>query len=333
MVKFSVRLLGTLGNAEVLQKLAVTAEKNGFDACWFAHDPFQPNSWISTVAVASATRNMSIGLNVKPYTIDPSEIATLAAQLDDFSNGRVVLDLGSHTDTMFNEWLGLSQKLSDLTRESVGLVRGLLEGRVMEHAGRYFKWSKEAYLRFKPLRKNIPIYIPGLGKEMFELSGEIGDGSLPMATPPESFDYPMKHIKEGLKKAGRDVSDYDFVGLIWIYHSPDGEMDSMALRRLISYFLPYLEEEMVSMVGVTRDEVRQIDDLLKKRDYDGAADAVPEKALDLVVHGTTEECIRRIEVLISKGATNISIGAPFGRDPDKSIESIGREIISYFKNQ
>lgn len=333
MVKFSVRLLGTLGNVEVLQNLAISAEKNGFDACWFAHDPFQPNSWISTVAVASVTKKMSIGLNIKPYTLDPSEIATLAAQLDYFSNGRVILDLGSHTDTMFNDWLGLDQKLVDLTRESVELVRGLLEGKIMEHKGKYYRWSQEAYLRFEPLRKKIPIYIPGLGKEMFELSGEIGDGSLPMATPPESFDYPMKHIREGLRMAGRDDSDYDYVGLIWIYHSPEGEVDKMSLKRLISYFLPFLEDEMVSMVGVTRDEVNRVTDLLKRRDYEGAAEAVSDKTLDLVVYGTTEDCIKRIEVLVKKGATNISIGAPFGKNPDKSIELIGKEIISYFKDQ
>ena len=81
MVKFGIRLLGTLGNVSHLQKLASMAEKSGFDACWFAHDPFQPNSWVSSVAVASVTKKISIGFNIKPYTIDPSEIATFAALL------------------------------------------------------------------------------------------------------------------------------------------------------------------------------------------------------------------------------------------------------------
>ncbi|AKA47831.1 hypothetical protein IX51_00620 [uncultured archaeon] len=333
MVKFGIRLLGTLGNVEMLQKLGSSAEKNGFDACWFAHDPFQPNSWVSSVAVASVTNKISIGFNIKPYTIDPSEIATFATQLDDFSRGRAVVALGSHTETMFNDWIGLHQNLLDLTRESVELVRGLLDGKIMEYNGKVFHWSNEAYMRFKPLRRKIPIYVPGIGKEMFELSGEIGDGSLPMATPPESFDYPMKYIKEGMKRAGRENDDFDYVGLIWIYHSPEGNVDKMSLKRIIAYFIPYLEEEMVSMVGVTRDEVRAIAEFLGKRDYEGAAKAVPDKMLDLAVYGTTEDCIKRIEVLLKKGATSISIGGPFGENPVESIERIGKEVISYFKSR
>lgn len=332
MVKFGVRLLGTLGNVEYLQKLGSAAERSGFDACWFAHDPFQPNSWVSSVAVASSTKKISIGFNVKPYTIDPSEIATFATQLDDFSHGRAILALGSHTETMFNDWINLNQNLIDLTRESVELVRGLLGNNIMEYQGKVFQWSKEAYLRFKPLRSRIPIYIPGIGKEMFSLSGEVGDGSLPMATPPESFDYPMKYIKEGLNKAGRDPSTFDFVGLIWIYHSPSGEVDKMALKRIIAYFIPYLEDEMVSQVGISRSDIAPIENKLRERDYEGAAELVPDKMLDLAVYGTTEDCIKRIETLLKKGATSISIGGPFGREAVESLETIGKEVVSYFKD-
>jgi 5,10-methylenetetrahydromethanopterin reductase len=333
MVKFGIRLLGTLGNVSHLQKLASMAEKSGFDACWFAHDPFQPNSWVSSVAVASVTKKISIGFNIKPYTIDPSEIATFAAQLDDFSNGRAVIALGSHTEKMFEEWIGLKQNLVGLTRESVELVRGLLDGKIMEYNGKIFHWTKEAYLRFKPLRNRIPIYVPGIGKDMFRLSGEIGDGSLPMATPPESFDYPMKYIKEGIESAGRDPNSFDYVGLIWIYLANDGVVDKMSLKRIIAYFLPYLEKEMISHVNVTEDEIKKIDLLLSKRDYEGAAHAVSDKMLDLAVYGDTEQCIKRIEKLVKKGATSISVGGPFGKNPEQALGIIGKDIISYFKNQ
>lgn len=333
MVKFGIRLLGTLGNVELLQRLGSTAEKNGFDACWFAHDPFQPNSWVSSVAVAAVTKRITIGFNIKPYTIDPSEIATFATQLDDFSHGRTVVALGSHTEEMFNDWIGLNQNLIDLTGESVELVRGLMEGKIMNYSGKVFHWSKEAYLRFKPLRKKIPIYIPGIGKEMFRLSGALGDGSLPMATPPESYDYPMKYINEGLEQAGKDKSSFDYVGLIWIYHSSDGNVDKMALKRIIAYFIPYLEDEMVSQIGVTKEDIRPIADLLAKRNYEAAAEAVPDKMLDLAVFGTADDCIRRIETLVKKGATSISVGGPFGRNPEESIEAIGKKIIPYFRDQ
>jgi 5,10-methylenetetrahydromethanopterin reductase len=332
-LKFGIRLLGTLGDAKRLQRLGVVAEKSGFDACWFAHDPFQRNSWVSAVAVASATKKISIGYNVKPYTIDPSEVATFAAGLDETSQGRAILGLGSHTETMY-DWLGLNRgNLVDLTHESIDLIRGLLRGNTMEFNGKYFHWNKECYLRFDPLRRNLPIYIPGIGKKMFELSGMIADGSLPMATPPESIDYPINHIREGARKAGRDFSKIDCVGLIWIYVSKSGHVNKMALKRVIAYFLPYLEDEMINRVGITqREDVEPIRRKLLRGDYGGAAESVTDKMLELAVYGAPKECIQRIEAMAKKGATSVSIGGPLGKDPEEAIKLIGREIIPEFRD-
>jgi 5,10-methylenetetrahydromethanopterin reductase len=331
--KFGIRLLGTLGDARELQRLGVVAEKSGFDSCWFAHDPFQRSSWVSAVAVASATKKISIGYNVKPYTIDPSEVAAFATGLDEVSNGRAILGLGSHTETMY-DWLGLNKgNLVELTHEAIDLVRGLLKGNTMEFNGKWFHWNKECYLRFKPLRSNLPIYIPGIGKKMFELSGMIADGSLPMATPPESFDYPVKYIREGARKAGRDPSKIDCVGLIWIYVSKTGHVDKLALKRVIAYFLPYLEDKMISKVGITQLDVEPIKVKLLKGDYEGAAESVTDNMLDLAVYGTPRECIERISVMRKKGASSISIGGPLGKNPEEAIRLIGKEIIPEFGSE
>ena len=330
---FGIRLLGTLGDANIHQRLGVIAEKSGFDGCWFAHDPFQRSSWISAVAVACATRRIRIGYNVKPYTIDPSEVATFATGLDEISKGRAILGLGSHTETMY-DWLGLNKKnldLANLTRESIELIRGLLREETMKFDGSVFHWSEECYLRFKPLRKEIPIYIPGIGKKMFELSGMIADGSLPMATPPESIDYPIKYIMEGARKARRNPSEIDYVGLIWIYVDKSGRVDKKALKKVIAYFLPYLEDAMIKRVGITQQDVEPIRRALSKRNYELAVQCVSDDMLDLAVYGTPDQCIERIDSMRKKGATTVSIGGPLGQDPEEAIKLIGREIIPHFK--
>ncbi|HZW57717.1 MAG TPA: LLM class flavin-dependent oxidoreductase [Nitrososphaerales archaeon] len=332
-IKFGIRLLGTLGDANVLQRLGVVAEESGFDGCWFAHDPFQRNSWVSAVAVAAATKKITIGYNVKPYTIDPSEIATFAAGLDEISHCRAIIGIGSHTESMY-EWLGLraGKPLLDLTRESVQLVKGLIRGETMEYRGRIFNWNSECYLRFKPLRADLPVYIPGIGPEMFELSGEIADGSLPMATPPESIDYPLGYIRAGARKAGRDPSSVDCYGLVWIYVSRDGKVDKIALKRVIAYFLPFLEEKMISRTGITSEEVEQISRLLSQKKYEQAVEKVSDKMLDLAIYGTPQQCITRLESMLKEGATGISIGGPLGEDPSEAIRLIGKEIIPAFKD-
>ena len=69
---FGLRLLGGyLGDTRMLVKLGVLAEKAGFDFCWFAHDPFMRSSWVTATAIATLTTKIKLGLNFKPYTIDP----------------------------------------------------------------------------------------------------------------------------------------------------------------------------------------------------------------------------------------------------------------------
>jgi 5,10-methylenetetrahydromethanopterin reductase len=333
MLKFGVRLLGNLGTTSLYQKICAEAERSGFDACWFAHDPFLPSSWVRSVAVASATHSIKVGFNVKPFTVDPSEIATFAATLDEYSGGRVIMAIGSHTQTMY-EWIGLGDRdVIELTRETVHLVRGLLAGDGMPYQGRLFKWDANAYLRFTPLRRRIPIYVPCFGGEYCRLSGIIGDGSLPMATPPDAFDIPVHYIDEGIKLSGRSKEEVDRVALIWMYYSPENDVDKQALKRTISYFVPYLDREMLLRIGIDKEDIMPIAEKLAQKDYEGAADAVTDEMLDLAVYGNADRCIEKIEMLRKKGATSVSIGGPLGKDPIEAVRLIGRDIIPHFKEQ
>ena len=60
-MKFGLRLIGYLGNARELVRLAVLAEQAGFDFVWFPHDTFMANTWVITSAVAMQTSRIQIG--------------------------------------------------------------------------------------------------------------------------------------------------------------------------------------------------------------------------------------------------------------------------------
>jgi 5,10-methylenetetrahydromethanopterin reductase len=93
-MKFGLRLIAYLGDANELVRLAVLAERAGFDYVWFPHDTFMGNTWVITSAVATQTSRIKIGsVGTNPYTTNPAEIATYIATLDDLSRGRAVLRL------------------------------------------------------------------------------------------------------------------------------------------------------------------------------------------------------------------------------------------------
>jgi len=331
---FGLRLLGGyLGDTRRLVELGVLAEKVGFDFCWFAHDPFMRSSWVTATAIATLTTKIRLGLNFKPYTIDPSEIIMLAATLDEYSGGRCVIGLGTHSDLMF-KWLGLGGRgIIPLIRENVHLIRQALSGAVCDFEGQEFKWDSNCYLRFKPLRNKIPIYISGFGKDLLKLSGEIGDGSLPMLTPPESVEYVLEHIRAGIKKSKRKIEDFDIVGLIWLSLSTDGQVAEDQLKSIIAHFGPYLDAEALKYIGLSVEDFEPIKARLAQRDVEGAKRLVDNRMLRLAVIGKPDECLEKFCELEKKGITHLSIRGPLGPDPEEAIRLIGEKIIPYFREK
>ena len=216
-MKFAIRLIGYLGTSRELIRLASLAEDAGFGSVWFPHDTFMHNTWVLTTAAVEATSRIRIGtVGTNPYTTNPCEVATFAATLDDLSGGRFILGLGLHTQKMV-EWTGIdASDYIRCTREALDVVRALLRGENVNYAGQHFNWSDQCYLRMPVLRKDLPIYVAGFGTEYLELSGEIGDGSLPMITPPESANYMVSNIRRGLARSGRDGSDHVISGCAWL---------------------------------------------------------------------------------------------------------------------
>ncbi len=258
-MKFGLRLIGYLGNARELVRLAVLAEQAGFDFVWFPHDTFMGNTWVITSAVATQTSRIQIGsVGTNPYTTSPAEIATYVATLDELSAGRAVLGLGLHTEKMV-EWTGVDA--SDYlvrTREAVEIIRALLRGEVVAYQGEAFQWTDQCYLRFEPFRDEVPIYVCAFGTQYLALSGAIGDGSLPMITPPESAAYMVSAITAGARDAGRDPAEVDIAGCGWLSLASDRGEATNVLRQMVSYFGPYLETPALATIGLTSEDFRAI---------------------------------------------------------------------------
>lgn len=332
MATFGIRFLDHLAPARTLVEWAVLAEKKGFDFCWFPHDILCKNTWIMTTAVAMVTERIRIGsVGTNPYTTDPSEIATFISTLDELSKGRAVLGLGLHTEKMV-EWVGI--KVGDKitrTREAIEIIRSLLKGEVVAYQGKEFRWTDQCYLRFKPYRDRVPIYACGFGTDYLALTGEVGDGSLPMVTPPESAELMVKAIREGLQRSGRTPGDIDIAGCAWFSVSDSEKTARDTIRRIIAYFGPYLEEEALNTVGLSLRQFEAIKEKVAAGRYAEAESLVTDQMLNLAVVGTPGQVIPRIQLLLESGITQVAIGGPLGPDPKRTIELLGDQVLPYFR--
>ncbi len=332
-MRFGIRLLQHLGSPREIVELGVLAEDAGFDHVWFPSDKFMFHTWPLMVAVAEHTRRVVVGPNgAEPYGMAPGEIATAMATLDALSGGRTALGFGMHTTKMI-EWMGIPvrDRLTRL-RESVEVMRRLWRGEVVEFHGRELDWSDQCYLRFRPVRDRIPIYLSGFEPADLALGGELGDGSLPMVTPPESASLVVERVRAGARAAGRDPGQVDICGCAWFSVSADGTGTATdALRDIVAYFGPYLEEDALRTVGLGRADFAEIGRLVAARRYPEARARVTPEMLRLAVIGSPREAIRAIERLGEAGITQVSVGGPLGPDPGNAIRLFGKEVISYFR--
>ncbi len=331
MVRFGIRLLDDVGTPRDLVAMAVEAEELGYDSLWYPHDTFRLNSWVLTSATAQATRRAQIYARTNLYASDPCEIATYIATLDLLSGGRANLSIGLHTTEMLT-WIGIKDvDVQRRTREATEIVRRLLKGEVVDYKGEEFQWTERAFLRFQPLRKDVPIYICPFGESYLELSGALGDGSLPMVAPPESASVLIEPIVRGARRAGRNPSDLDIVAFVWISVSEDGRETKEQMREVAAYFGYYLERDCLATIGLTPEDFAPIQRRVLAGDRTGARALVTDNMLNLGIYGTPEECIRKLEQLVSAGATHISLGGPMGPNPREAIRLIAQRVLPYFR--
>jgi 5,10-methylenetetrahydromethanopterin reductase len=289
------------------------------------------NTWVMTSAAATLTRRVQLGgVAINPYTTDPSEIATYAATLDELSGGRCIVGLGLHTTDMV-EWTGYdTTDYLGVMREAVDLMRTLWRGETAL-GGRHYRWTDQCYLRFKPRRADIPVYVSSFGEDFHELAGEIGDGCQPMLTPPTDARRVATAIERGIARAGRRRQSFTISGCAWLSLSADGALAAAKMRGMIAYFGPYLEEQALARIGLTRADFAPIRARIDVGDYEGAQALVTDEMLRLAIVGTPREVTRQIEDLARDGIDEIGFGGPLGPDPTEAIELLGREVIPHFR--
>jgi 5,10-methylenetetrahydromethanopterin reductase len=333
-MRFSISLNSEHGPTSKAVKLAVLAEKHGLECVWYCQDLFQRDVWVILTAAATHTKRIDLGTGiVTPYTVNPAELAMHAATLDEYSRGRVRLGI-SVGAVEFLRWVGIKARhpLSAM-RESIEIIRKLMRGERVEHEGKAFKgWTRDAYMRFEPLRNRIPIYLGAQRPKMLEIIGEIADGGLPLLFPPEYIEDVLRYISKGAAKARRGLEDLDIVGCIWFSVSKDTEAAMDALRGLISFYGPHLAPEMIKKVGLKTEDFDLIREAISEREYEKAKTLVTNEMARIAIHGAPEDCVERIQLLKGKGLTHVRFGPPLGPDPKETIRLIGEKIIPHFQN-
>lgn len=329
-MRFSVRLNNDLTLPEYVA-LAQVAEEAGFDQIWVSNDLFLRSAPVILSAMAMATERIQVGTAIlNPYTIDPSEIAMLAATLDELSGGRFNLGLAAGA-AEFLKWIGIEhERPLAAMRETIVAVRALLAGERVELDGHFLQWTSEAYLRFEAPRV-VPIYVGAMGPQMLRLAGELADGVLPLLFPPEHYFGVRPLVEAGVERRDAGLGDLDFAACIWVSLAEDAGAARRALAEKVAYYGHALGPLILERLGLTREDFAPIEQaMMVERDVERALGMVDERMLRIGVVGRPADVIERLEPLVEAGMRHLSFGPPLGPDRLAAVELLGREVIPHF---
>ena len=325
-MKFSIRLNNDLEVDEYVA-MARLAEASGFDQFWVSHDLFWRSSAVILTAVALATERIEIGTCIlNPYTQHPSEIAMLAASLDEVSGGRFNLGISAGAEE-FMRWVGIDyDRPWTPTRDAILAINAVMIGEQADG------WGPEAHLRFGE-RKHIPVYLGATSPRMLGLAGEVADGVLPLLFPPEHYATVQPLVAAGAERAGRSLDEIDLAACVWCSISDDRSAAEEVLRDKIAYYIHALSGYLRERLGLDEDELAAIEHaMMTERDAAKARSLVTSQMLRIGIVGTPAELIERLEGLVDMGVQHLSFGPPLGPDPLAAVRAIGREVIPHFRN-
>ncbi len=323
--RFSIRM-GIAGNVRALAQLAQEVEAAGFDQIWTGNDFLGESGLVALTAIAMSTSTVRFGSGViDPVSIHPGQIAMFASALQDLSDGRFILGLGSGSDAFFRMAGVAAPAPLARTRDAILAIRALTQGLSPKGIkGVTAEWMENARLRFHRL---VPIYVGAMGPRMLDLTGRLADGALPLCLPPQHFRRVHVQIAAGAAAAGRSVDDLDIAACLWTSVDDDRDVALRLLARQIARYAGSLSMDALAANGFDPDEFNRTQRILDSDGEAAAIASVSPRMLELGIAGSAADVITRITELLAMGVRHISFGPPLGSDRAATTRLIGTRVL------
>jgi F420-dependent oxidoreductase-like protein len=250
----------------------------------------------------------------------PALLATSALSLEELSDGRFLLGVGTSGPRVMEGWHGVRfRKPVATTRETIEIVRIVSRVDRLEHDGEIYPLplpdSSGTALRPMVRPRHVPVYVAAMGPLNLQLTGEMADGWLGNAFIPEAADVFLGPLREGAERAGRTLADLDLVAPVAVeIHDDEASAGAAARRHADGYAFTIgamgvggrnFYNDAFSRLGYG-DEVATVAELWQSGERDEARHAVPldlGRLTNLV--GTQDGIAERVRKYRAAGITTL----------------------------
>lgn len=313
-----------------LGALAKQIEDLGYDSIWTAETG--STAYIQASVVAQATTRARIGTSIAlAFPRSPGITAMTAVDLDELSGGRFILGLGSQVKRVNEERFATPfEHPAPKMREYVLAIRAFIGGYFGEEPGfegRFYRITMAPWPRFPPPRRDIPIYLAAVNRQMLRVCGEVADGVVghPMTSIKYIKEVVLPNIAAGAKKAGRKADEIELAQQLMVSvatKESDREQAKREVKQQIGFYATTRTYTPVLAAHGFDEVVPKLREAYGERDMDKLASLVSDEMADtFALHGTVDEVrekVRKFEGL----APHLVFGFPWYRvDPGRVAEN------------
>ncbi|MEO3757086.1 LLM class F420-dependent oxidoreductase [Mycobacterium sp. B14F4] len=232
--------------ANVVQA-ATRLERRGYDGCWTAeinHDPFLP-----LTLAAEHTTTVELGTSIAvAFARNPMTVANVGWDLQDYSDGRLILGLGSQVQAHIEKRFSMpwSRPVARM-REFVIALREIWscwqDGSKLRFEGDFYTHKLMTPMFTPEPQPHGPprVFVAAVGDAMTEMCGEVADGMLAHAFTTKRYlqEVTVPSLLKGMRRAGRARDDFQLSAPIFVVTGHDeGDLAAAAVatRKQIAFY-------------------------------------------------------------------------------------------------
>jgi 5,10-methylenetetrahydromethanopterin reductase len=283
--------------------IAEMADRSDIEYLWMVDSQLRfREPFIALTAAALKTSKIKLGTSVtNPLTRHYTVLACSIASLDELSNSRAILGIGSGHSAVY--MIGMRPTSLKHLKQSVLDIRSLLRGDTIEDSG--YKISLYT-------KRNVPIYLGASGPKSLKLSGQIADGVfLQVGARPGIFRHAVKTVQDAAKKAGRNASKIDLAGYVVCSISDNKDKAINSVKFMVSSILGFasstilnLPEDSTGLNNREKVKIKGSIDHAKLKLTGEVSDQIAEK---LTVAGRPSYVAERLGELSKSGISQICL--------------------------
>ncbi|HXH09844.1 MAG TPA: LLM class flavin-dependent oxidoreductase [Alphaproteobacteria bacterium] len=321
MVRIGFALSRGLPPSDIVECVKL-AEELGYESAWVA-EGHGGDQFAILSACAMATKRIRLGTSISSVFVRSiPTIAMAAATVDQLSNGRFILGLGSSHRVQVEPEHGIPyRKPIQRLRESVEVIRTLLRQGSVSYKGEII--SIEAFdLWFTPLRPEIPIYLAALFPKMLQVCGEIAQGVILTWSTLEAGRRAAENIAIGAQRVGRRVEEVDIASLLPCYVTADRRQAFDAMRSSVAFYGGFFPRynRLMAESGFA-DAAHAIKAAWDRAGLEAATQMVPDALIEAIsISGPPSDCRERVEAYRCSGISLPIISPrPSGPNPKQMV--------------